>query len=68
MRKRQFRKGLNVAVLKSILVQLPKEEFIAYAIFFGQQAKGAECSSKRHQMYEKLYFWCKAYYKQHHLS
>ncbi len=68
MRRRQFRKGMNVSVLKSLMMELSKDEFMAYAIFFGEQAKEAKCSSNRHLMYEKLYYWCRNYYKQHHLS
>ena len=54
----------GTAVMKSILKQLPKDEFIAYAALFTDQIHEAKSGSKRYHYYRVMYAWCKEHYKQ----
>ena len=50
---------------------MEKEDFIAYALFFGEQANESHSGSRRYQLYMDLFTWSKAYYKAnfiHHKS
>jgi hypothetical protein len=67
MRRTEFNKGFNPAVIKSLLIRMPKDEFIAYALFFGQLANDSEPGSGQYHFYMKLFAWCKRYYKKHFL-
>jgi hypothetical protein len=56
----------NITVIKAVLSQLPKKEFIQHANFIKYLAINAPWGNRR-SMYVRLYHWCKRYYKKHHL-
>jgi hypothetical protein len=53
---------LNPAVIKTILAQLPKDQFILHARFVRRQAFISEPGSNRRAMFFSLYRWCRVYY------
>lgn len=61
------KKGFNPSVMKSILTQLSQDEFIAYALFFGQFANDSDPSSRQYHLYNELFEWCKRYYKKRYV-
>jgi hypothetical protein len=61
--RREYPKGFNISIMKSILTRMEKEEFIAYALFFGQLANDSEHTSKQYHFYRQLFTWCKRYYQ-----
>ena len=53
---------VNVALIKSMLRELPQIEFASYAALFYDQMARYPKGSKRYNYYEELYTWCKSYY------
>jgi len=58
---------INPAVIKSILSQLPKEQFIIHARYIRRQVHKLEPGTNRHAMFVRLYAWCRHFYRQHFL-
>jgi hypothetical protein len=65
MRRREEyqKKGFNPSVMKPILTRMSQDEFIAYALFFGQLANDSDPRSREYHLYGQLFEWCKRYYK-----
>jgi hypothetical protein len=57
---------LNPAVIKTILAQLPKDQFILHARFIRRQAFISEAGSNRRAMFFNLYRWCRVHYIRYH--
>ncbi|MCJ8288379.1 MAG: hypothetical protein HRT58_21855 [Crocinitomicaceae bacterium] len=58
----------NPAVWKSMLRHLPKEEFVQYAMLFGNQVQEAKPNSQAYFYYLTLYTWCKSHYHSHFIQ
>ena len=54
---------LNPAVIKTILAQLPKDQFILHARFIRRQAFVSEPGTNRRAMFVNLYIWCRFNYR-----
>lgn len=55
--------NLNPAVIKSILSQLPKEQFILHARFIRRKAYTTVPGTNLHAMFVNLYRWCRFNYR-----
>jgi hypothetical protein len=55
--------NLNPAVIKSILSNLPKDQFILHARFIRRQIHKSVPGSNRRAMFVNLYLWCQKFYK-----
>jgi len=58
----------SISVWKSILCSLPKQEFIQYAMLFGEQMQAAKPNSGVYFYYFTLYTWCKSHYHTHFIQ
>jgi len=56
--------NLNPAVIKSILSNLPKDQFILQARFIRRQIHKSVPGSNRRAMFVSLYLWCINQYRQ----
>jgi hypothetical protein len=59
--------NLNPAVIKSILSNLPKDQFILHARFIRRKANTTVPGSNLHAMFVRLYLWCRSHYRQRFL-
>jgi hypothetical protein len=54
---------LNPAVIKSILSNLPKDQFILHARFIRRKAYTTVPGTNLHAMFVNLYRWCRSNYR-----
>lgn len=59
---------INPAVIKSILSQLPKEQFIIHARYIRRQVHKLEPGTNRRAMFVSLYQWCCCHYRSRFLK
>ncbi len=55
--------NLNPAVIKSILSNLPKDQFILHARFIRRKAYATVPGTNLHSMFVNLYIWCRFNYR-----
>jgi hypothetical protein len=60
--------NLNPAVIKSILSNLPKDQFILHARFIRRKAFTNVPGTNLHAMFVNLYRWCRATYRVKYLQ
>jgi hypothetical protein len=60
--------NLNPAVIKSILSNLPKDQFILHARFIRRKAYTTVPGTNLHAMFVNLYIWCRFNYRLRFLS